>query len=884
MPVKSECGSLHSHGSASSCVGGTPDASELDLRPSSGGTGGLRGAMSGRRVVAALLAMMLGAAMLSVLPGAPPASADGAPADSAMTKSGKGDFAKLKVTVSQTKNLINQTITVSWTGGAPTTPIGQFSKNFLQIMQCWGDDPNGPDRTQCQFGGSNADVAGTAGAWVGSRQVSYGRNLVDPKETLQLPAGTFGNPFVPFWAEGKPQPVGAANSDANDFFDSQVTNEVPLARTHTDGTGVEYFEIETVRQAAGLGCGDTAGGITKGRTCWLVIVPRGSTEVNGSTRTDDANGRLQSSPLSPTNWDNRIYFPLEFQPVNQACPIGSPERRIIGHELAVDAVTSWQPALCTDGGALYSYSQLPDDVARNLVIGGTSPGLALATNPIPPDQAPPGHPLVYAPVGLSGLAIAFNVEHQPPDPDNPEAPPTPEQELAGQRFTSMKLTPRLVAKLLTQSYKGSVLAPPDSMKNNPDGLTVDPEFLDLNPDYKGFASFRTPPDALVQIDGADVTTQLWSWVNADPDARAFLAGKPDASGMVVNSNNQNPILPTSTFPRNDQSCVDALVANGVTGRICTQDAHPFTNDMHDAGRSAARGDSKGQTIAVGPDGKTAIPTKVGRQQAGRRALLAVVDVATAARYGLPTAQLLNAAGKFVAPSTASLLAGEAAMKSSMVPGVLASNSGATDPAAYPLTALSYAVTAPSALDTAAGKDYAAFIRYAAGPGQQPGVQPGQLPLGMAPLPAALKAQAIAAAATIEAQAGKISGGPPAPQLTLPGDVPGGAISSTGGTNAAPGSAGTTTNTGGGSNAPGASVPPPGPGSAVPTAPNLAQPVAKARRTPALPAPAVGALLLTILISGALAATSSPILQSPVILRLGATVRRLLRREATPTGQ
>ena len=836
--------------------------------------------------MALALALVLGAAVISVLPGAPPAAADGAPADSAMTKSGAGSFDKLKVTVSQTTNLINQTITVSWTGGAPTTPIGQFSKNFLQIMQCWGDDPNGPDRTQCQFGGSNADVAGTAGAWVGSRQVSYGRNLVDPKETLQLPAGTFGNPFVPFWAEGKPQPVGAANSDANDFFDSQVTNEVPLARTHTDGTGVEYFEVETVRQAAGLGCGDpvTAGGITKGRTCWLVIVPRGSTEVNGSTRTDDAEGRLQSSPLSPTNWDNRIVFPLDFLPVGQACPIGAPERRIIGHELAVDAVTSWQPALCTGGGALYSYSQLPDDVARNLVIGGSSPGLALATNPIPPDQAPPDHSLVYAPVGLSGLAIAFNVEHQPPDPDNPEAPPTPEQELAGQRFTTMKLTPRLVAKLLTQSYRGAVLAPPDSMKNNPDGLTVDPEFLGLNPDYKGFASFRTPPDALVQIDGADVTSLLWSWVQADKDARDFLGGKPDPSGMVVNQNNKDLVLPTSTFPRNDQSCIAANVATGVTGQICTQDAHPFANDMHDAGRSAARGDSKGQTLQLGPDGKTPVPTKVGRQQAGRRALLAVVDAATAVRYGLPTAQLLNAAGKFVAPTTASLLAGESAMKPSTVPGVLAPDPGATDPGAYPLTALSYAITAPSTLDTAAGKDYAAFIRYAAGPGQQPGVQPGQLPLGMVPLPAALKAEAIAAAATIEEQAGKTPGGQPAAQLTLPGDVPGGAIGSSAGPNAVPGSAGATTNTGGGSSAPGASVPPPGPGSPVPTAPNLAQSVAKERRTPALPAPAVGALLLTILISGALAATSSPILQSPVTLRLGAAVRRLLRREAMPTEQ
>jgi hypothetical protein len=69
------------------------------------------------------------------------------------------------------------------------------------------------------------------------------------------------------------------------------------------------------------------------------------------------------------------------------------------------------------------------------------------TNPIPPDQAPPDQPLVYAPVGLSGLAIAFNIEHQP-DPGGPE-----DVKLDGQLFTSMKLTPRLVAKLLTQSIE-----------------------------------------------------------------------------------------------------------------------------------------------------------------------------------------------------------------------------------------------------------------------------------------------------------------------------------------------------------------------------------------------------------------------------------------------
>jgi hypothetical protein len=83
---------------------------------------------------------------------------------------------------------------------------------------------------------------------------------------------------------------------------------------------------------------------------------------------------------------------------------------------------------------------------------------------------------------------------------------------------------------------------------------------------------------------------------------------------------------------------------------------------------------------------------------GKRTLLVVVDAATATRYGLPTATLRNTAGQFVAPTTQGLLAGEAAMKPSTVPGVLASDPSASDPAAYPLTALSYAVTSPSTLD------------------------------------------------------------------------------------------------------------------------------------------------------------------------------------------
>jgi hypothetical protein len=304
--------------------------------------------------------------------------------------------------------------------------------------------------------------------------------------------------------------------------------------------------------------------------------------------------------------------------------------------------------------------------------------------------------------------------------------------------------------------------------------------------------------------------------------------------------------------------------------------------MHDAGRSASRGDSQARNLEIASNGAPT-PTKIPRQAPGQRALLAVVDAATATRYGLPTAALRNAAGQFVTPTTASMQAGVAAMKPSAVPSVLASDPVATDPAAYPLTALSYAVASPSALDAAAGKDYAAFLRYAAGPGQQPGIAPGQLPPGMAPLPDGLRAQTVAAAATMEALAGKPpDGSGPAVSAAV---VPGSASEVTANSSAQASPGDTTTSQSGGSAVPGPAAIPSGLGGPTAKVPGIIQQaVAGVRRTPALSPPAVGALLLTILISGALAATSSPILQSPIIHRLSAAVRRLVRREVTPTEQ
>src|SRR5262245_61955799 len=81
--------------------------------------------------------------------------------DSAVTVTGRGQFANLTITVNQTHDLVNQAVSVTWTGGTPTEPSqrSRFGSHFLQVMECWGDDDGefaenpGPPPEQCVWGG-----------------------------------------------------------------------------------------------------------------------------------------------------------------------------------------------------------------------------------------------------------------------------------------------------------------------------------------------------------------------------------------------------------------------------------------------------------------------------------------------------------------------------------------------------------------------------------------------------------------------------------------------------------------------------------------------------------------------------------------------------------
>ncbi|MEU3978774.1 hypothetical protein AB0F77_01475 [Streptomyces sp. NPDC026672] len=804
--------------------------------------------------------LLLAGLVVALLP-LPPVTAPAAAADgSAVTKTGTrgthDDFSRLKVTVHQTANLRSQGVRITWEGGAPTYP----GANYLQIMQCWGDAQDGPRREQCVYGsqeqaGGNAVtrtvVAGTAGAGA------------DPAETEY----TGADAFVPFRPVGGEPPTTSAFDYT--YFGPLDTNEQTLDRTAADGTGEAEFELQDGIEAGHLGCGlntAAAGAAPAPRPCWLVVVPRGSHDANG-TEADPARGtRLQSSPLSTTNWAQRIVFRLDFLPVDDFCPSGGAERPVTGSELATDAVTSWQPKLCTTTDSAFSYDPDSEELARNSVSSTTSqtPLLGVTVDPVAHEEGQPD--VVQAPLAVSGLAIGFSVESA-----------------TSGVLQEMRLTPRLVAKMLTHSYVRTVpfnksSPTPAHVAGNPYSYFDDPDFKALNP---GFADFGRDEQMSGQLSlmvpngNSDTTRLLWKWLRSDQEARDFLSGKPDPWGMRVNSYFRELDLADDTsrsdFPKNDPTTAIAVDAEdfqwaedkptyGVTA------LDPYTEDLHEAAVRTRRGNNNNK-IVFDPQAINKNELK-NLAPGGLRTSLAVVDAASAQRYGLKTASLRNADGRFVKPTADTLLAGVGAMRPwPGGTGVLEPDPARAGGQAYPLTAVTYAAASVNQ-DAKDRKAYADFIRYAAGPGQTPGPAAGELPDGYAPLPADLRKQAVAAAGDLERGAvpeatdgpgsdGAGGGGGGDSAGAGPGGGAGGAA---GGTAAAGGSP--TGGSGGGTD-PSASAPPGGAGGAS-AGPGAQQNVADAKRgfTPGDVLGIVRWVLLVVLFVGGAAG-----LAGPVMLRL-----------------
>ncbi len=716
--------------------------------------------------------------------------------DSAVTVHGTGEFKKMAFTVNQTSNLVNQAISVSWTGGEPTDNVTGIANNYVEIMQCWGDPvtaadgSKGPPPENCEFGAQSLKyVSGTPGVRVASQVREYqdrdrGDATVD----------------VPFHAvDGKSIPLMTDNSYnltlpvrpwwLNPYFDYFSTNEIPYAPTYLDGRGSQLFTTDTGLEAPGLGCAQAtqvqANLPPKIPKCWLVIVPRSNnSQEHGGQPPFDLDSGVQGAPFQPRVWAHRVAVPLEFKPLATPCLLGADERRIVGSELLAPAMSNWTPTLCASAhNSPFNYAPLSDNRARAQLTGASvgGAGMSVVSRPLDPKSIPAGATVSYAPLALTSMVVGFNIERALVDPAS--APggqvPAAEVQLAAKRLQHINLTPRLVAKLLTASYQQSFVAVPeganyDWARKNPPNVAFDPEFVKHNPEFQLLTGGvgQGQSGLVVELSSSDATYGLWQWIKSDPEATAWLAGKPDPDGMKVNpfystSPKVNPSkqgigLPMDNFPKNDPYSFKQADAPSSFPSLGMVDLLPYQNSFRAAALATRIADLGDRTVyspenSGGPVGYT--PN--GPQIQGSRFVLSVTDAASAARYGLQTASLRNAAGKFVAPTTAAVEAGLRAMTPSAVPGVLLSNPETTSPDAYPLTNLVYAAAVPTQLDVRSRKDYASFLRFAAGSGQTPGVSFGRLLPGYEPLPIELRRQALAASAVIDA------GGSVGPTSTKP---------------------------------------------------------------------------------------------------------------------
>ncbi len=724
------------------------------------------------------------------------------------------DFKNLTVTVSQTQNLGHQGITVTWAGGQPTVFAGSgVQANFLQMMECWGDATTGPTPEQCEYGSAGL-LPGSGDGYIGERvgdlcvagavpsttsppasaNGASAESGCDPEEpggdSTHIPcpgtycvADTFNIPFSPVSA---PTMLDYAGATDTTYYSEFNTDEVQEAITSADGTGQQQFQTLTGVQAPGLGCGQ-AEADNSPRGCWLVIVPRGTYEPNGyKINFNSGSSFINSTPLSASNWAQRIQIHLGFALQGSFCPPGTLERQTFGTQIVARAMQSWQLALNQSANCsrIYGYSAVPEATSTlNLEAGGDS-GLAFTTIPIGSEAARDGESaptnlptILYAPVAIAALDFGFNIN-----------------EGTGYITTPVKLTASLLAKALTQSYKQDLPDyDPDGGQSGPTwapasplNISEDPTFKTLNPGVP--ANPDGPIAPLLTEDHSGPNQQIWQWIQASSAATTWLGGTADASdqNMVIDPDYQALNLGTApaidSFPRAYSGFLSLCEPNNTVPPCATSqtpvtkhtlDLLPYTDNYDSASAailSANNSDASGwDAQAVAPDGTLGWWDKVGVEPLGSIWMWAADDTPDLAAYGLVPAQLCNDAGtSCVSPSTTAVTAAvTAAMPDSS--GLLQVNPASPGTDAYPLTDIVYAAV-PTNQSAAALTDYANLIDYAVGSGQTPGSAAGNLPPGYLPLPSTLVSKAQAVVTQLQALASPSPSPSPSSSSAQPQDT------------------------------------------------------------------------------------------------------------------
>lgn len=533
------------------------------------------------------------------------------------------------------------------------------------------------------------------------------------------------------------QCFGATNGGVQGSVGQYGPQNTQYSTTARNGTGEAFIQLLTAEEAPQLGC-------NLGHECSLVIEPAQGGNIftgNCADHSQDAGqtaiGQVTFTTYGTCSWRDRIIVPLKFEATPTDCPVHNPDFSVIGSPMLARAMGSWQTALCSAASPEFiQYDSAQNEpLAREDFVAGTDT-VALTTLPLTGAKSP--RPFTYAPVAVSAESVAFWI-------DNPRT---------GKPLTHLKLDPRLVLKLLTQSYDfenegcghGAAgtggIGCDNAIDNDPTSLFADPEFKQLNRHVTEVGDGYQIPTVL--SGQSDMTWELTSWIAASKPAKAFADGAFDPWGAHVNTDYLNLTLPTNTLSPMDPyppiaHRYDPFFPLSAVAQYQVNNWYPAT---------AYSPDVYGNFDALQPE----IP--------GNRGLFAIIDEADAAAYQLPVASLENAAGRYVAPTGAGMTAALGAMKTGKnhITQQINFANGPKKwrkkfPDAYPLTMVIYAMVPTGGISKAKAAKIAQWLDFAANQGQQPGYGPGLLPPGYLPLTAAMRAQTLKAANEVLKQTG-----------------------------------------------------------------------------------------------------------------------------------
>jgi hypothetical protein len=783
------------------------------------------------------------------------------------------------VSVNETQDLRNrQEIKVSWTGAHPTGGIvaDQQSAQAPQeeypvvIMMCRGEasatsgkdqvtpetcwTETAPERAQTDPGFNFPPYRLDLYASETDRGLLPGVPSPVPATCAQFGGGA--QHWVPFEAasghvyEIGPQGCAGLPPEAANDVSIQQPSNTTYGITDLDGAGSARFDITTSDANASLGCSNMV-------ACSLVIIPimgiscdpagdsmppadrpppDAATEAFAECSATGAYAPGELAPAgsqnledlavsgelwwSESNWRDRIVVPLTFAPPSNVCALVSSQTSvpIYGSYLLLGATQQWAPHFCLSRKLFQLQHVLTaEPEAKSLVQAGSVYAAFEGSSPTTPFT----RPIVQAPTAVTGFAVVFDIVNKD-----------------GQQYQTLHLDARLLAKLLTESYpqntyiqqNDAALHNPSTHQPNPLNIADDPEFQALNPGIDptiGNLAGASAATILAISGDADAMTALTSYINADPEARAWLNGKPDPWGMVVNPKYRGIKLPVTNWPLLDSYIPTGLEANDP---CLAASPTPWLPQVAEPVESMAtitldlQFNISDSLVDCNNSFQFPSYTSVGQEVPGGTFILGITSLADADQYGLDTAGLethggstsdvpfTTSAGRtFVTPSTGSM---RAALKLMTADGAAGSWSvpypklrAAAGKSAYPGTMLISTDVPTSSLPKAIASDLSKFLSFVAGSGQPAGFGNGQIPPGYLPLTGAngaakMVAYTKAAAEDVARQNGKVP--------ALNGAKPGGNGSH-------PPSPSTTPSSGSPSDRQPTSAPAPSPGSPAPTA-------------------------------------------------------------------